>query len=154
MIFTFFFLLIIKRYNMHGYIRKKWITQLCKPNILFLLCKCYTFSSTAFKNCTYMLYDWRVLVVRWLFMPNLGFSSLSRQKEWFKTWKIKDQPNHTNHMKESQSSHCLVVHEDAHLSYKSYKVKNFVSKAIQGTQVPIYTNTHYFCIFQNFSFFY
>ena len=81
----------------------------------------------------------------------LGFSSPSRQKEWFKIWRISDQPNHTYHIKELQSSHCLIMHEDAHL--KLYKVKNFVSKAIQGIQVPIYTNTHYFCIFQNFPFF-
>ena len=36
-------------------------------------------------------------------------------------------------------------------------LENFVSIAIQGTQVPIYTNTHCFCIFlifQNFLFFY
>ena len=62
---------------------------------------------------------------------------------------IKDEPNHTNHVKKLQSSHCLVVHENVHLSYKRYKVKNFVSKAIQGTQVPLYINLHYFYIFQN-----
>ena len=44
------------------------------------------------------------------------------------------------------------MHEDAYLSYKRYKVQNFVSKAIQDTQVPIYTNTHYFCIFLIFLF--
>ena len=34
-------------------------------------------------------------------------------------------------------------------------LKNFISMAIQGTQVPMYTNTHYFCIFLIFSnFFY
>ena len=63
------FLLSIKWHNMHGYIRKKGITQLSKPNILFLLCKCHTLPSMAFMNCTQMLYDWGVLVVRWLFMP-------------------------------------------------------------------------------------
>ena len=62
---------------------------------------------------------------------------------------IKDEPNHTNHVKELQSSHCLVMHENVHLSYKGYKVKNFVSKAIQGTQVPLYINLHCFYIFQN-----
>ena len=83
----------------------------------------------------------------------LGFSSPSRQKEWFKIWRISDQPNHTNHIKELQSSHCLIMHEDAHL--KLYKVKNFVSKAIQGIQVPVYTNTQCFFIFEIFtSFFY
>ena len=80
----------------------------------------------------------------------LEFSSTSRRKEWSKIWKIRDQPNHTNYIKEPQSSHCLVVHEDIHLSYKRYKVKNFISKAIQNTQVPVYTDTHSFCIFQNF----
>ena len=52
----------------------------------------------------------------------LEFSSSSDQKEWFKIWKIRDQSNQPNHIKEPQSSHCLVVHEDAHLSYKRYKV--------------------------------
>ena len=55
----------------------------------------------------------------------------------------KDYPNHINHINEPQSSHCLVVHKDAHLSYKGYKVKKLVSMAIQGTQVPVYTNTNY-----------
>ena len=83
----------------------------------------------------------------------LGFSSPSRQKEWFKIWRISDQPNHTYHIKELQSSHCLIMHEDAHL--KLYKVKNFVSKVIQGIRVPVYTNTQCFFIFEIFtSFFY
>ena len=30
----------------------------------------------------------------------LGFSSPSLQKEWLKRWKIRGQPNHTNHIKE------------------------------------------------------
>ena len=33
----------------------------------------------------------------------LGFSSPSHKKGWFKIWKIKDQPNHTNHINEPQS---------------------------------------------------
>ena len=33
-------------------------------------------------------------------------------------------------------------------------LENFVSMAIQGTQVPMYTNTHYFYIFQIFNFFF
>ena len=32
-------------------------------------------------------------------------------------------------------------------------LENFVSMAIQGTQVSMYTNTHYFCIFLIFQFF-
>ena len=31
----------------------------------------------------------------------LGFSSPSHYKEWFKIWKIKDQPNHTNHINQA-----------------------------------------------------
>ena len=31
-------------------------------------------------------------------------------------------------------------------------LENFISMAIQGTQLPIYTNTHYFCIFLIFLF--
>ena len=62
---------------------------------------------------------------------------------------IKDQPNHTNQIKEPQSSHCLVVHQDDHISYKWYKVKNFVSKAIpRYISTSIHKHTHYFCIFQ------
>ena len=30
---------------------------------------------------------------------------------------------------------------------KIQSLENFASMATQGTQVPIYTNTHYFCIF-------
>ena len=33
-------------------------------------------------------------------------------------------------------------------------LKNFVSMAVQGTQVPMYTNTHYFCIFLIFQKFF
>ena len=33
-------------------------------------------------------------------------------------------------------------------------LENFVSMAIQGTQVLMYTNTHYFYIFQIFKFFF
>ena len=67
----------------------------------------------------------------------LEFYNHSRQKEWFKIWKIRDQPNHTNHIQEPQSSHCLVVHKDAHLSYKWYKVKKLCFKGH-----PRYTSTN------------
>ena len=49
------------------------------------------------------------------------------------------------------------THHKAHLlscalrcSFKLQKIQSlekFVSMTIQGTQVPMYTNTHYFCIF-------
>ena len=64
---------------------------------------------------------------------------------------IKDQPNHTNHINEPQSSHCLVVHEDAHLSYKRYKVKK---QYFCG--YPRYTSTgiHKHTVFVLFRFFF
>ena len=34
-----------------------------------------------------------------IYIVLLKFSSLSSQKEWFKIWKIGDQPNHKNHIK-------------------------------------------------------
>ena len=37
--------------------REKRNIHLCKPNILFLLCKCYTLLSMTFRNCTQMFYD-------------------------------------------------------------------------------------------------
>ena len=44
---------------MHGHIRKRRNTQLCKP-------KHHNF---AMPKHTDVIYDWQVLVVRWLFMP-------------------------------------------------------------------------------------
>ena len=85
----------------------------------------------------------------------LGFYSPSRQREWFKIWKIRDQPNHTNHIKEPQSSDCLVVHEDAHLSYKWYKVEKLCSKGhprYRSTNIHIHTLFLYFLIFPLFIF--
>ena len=36
---------------------------------------------------------------------------------------------------------------------KIQNLENFISMVIQGTQVPMYTNTHCFCIFLIFFFF-
>ena len=84
----------------------------------------------------------------------LGVFSPSRQKDWFNIWKIKDQPNHTNHINEPQSSHFLVVHEDAHLSYKRYKVKKFCFKGHpRHISTSIYKHT-LFLYFSKISLFY
>ena len=84
----------------------------------------------------------------------LGFSSHSRQKEWFKIWKIRDQPNHTNHIKEPQNSHCLVVHEDAHLSYKWYKVEKPCFNGHLGyTSTSIHKHTLFLYFFSPFFIF-
>ena len=67
---------------------------------------------------------------------------------------IKDQPNHTNHIKEPQSSHCLVVHEDAYLNYKRYKVAKFCFKSHPRVPKYQYTQTYtVFVFFKNFNFF-
>ena len=68
--------------------------------------------------------------------------------------------NLTYHKHEPQSSlttklTCLVVHRDAHLNYKKHSLENFVSMAIQSTQVPMYTKHTLFLYFSDFSnFFY
>ena len=52
-----------------------------------------------------------------------------------------------------QSSHCLVMHGDAHLSYKRYKVKKPCFNGHPKVHKYLYTHTHYFCVFQKISFF-
>ena len=79
----------------------------------------------------------------------LGFSSPSCQKEWFKIWKIRDQPNQPNHIKDPQSSHYIVVHENVHLSYKRYKVWKICFK---GHPRYICTNIHKHTLFLYFFF--
>ena len=50
---------------------------------------------------------------------------------------------------ESQSSHCLVAHEDVHLNYKWYKVSEILFRwSSKGTQVPVYTNHTVFVFFK------
>ena len=66
---------------------------------------------------------------------------------------VKDQPNH---IKEPQSSHYLVVHEDAHLSYKRYKVEKLCFKGHpKYTSTSIHTHTHtLFLYFSKFLLFF
>ena len=46
------------------------------------------------------------------------------------------------------------MHRDAHLSYKLIQsLEDFVSMAIQGTQVPMYTKHTLFLYFSDFSIF-
>ena len=83
----------------------------------------------------------------------LGFSSPSHKKGWFKIWKIKDQPNHINYIKESQISHCLVVHKDAHQSNKRYKVEKLCLKGHpRYTSTNIHKHTPFFVFFKFFYF--
>ena len=43
---------------------------------------------------------------------------------------------------ESQSSYCIVMHEDAHLSYKRYKVKKICFNSHPKVHKYQYTQTH------------
>ena len=72
-----------------------------------------------------MFYDWWVLVVRCLFMlfsynflviPVKKSDKTINNKRLTKSYKSHNEP---------QSSHCLVMHEDAYLSYRRYKVKKY-----------------------------
>ena len=54
--------------------------------------------------------------------------------------------NYTHHKNEPQSSHCLIVHWDAHLSYKWYKVEKLCFKGH-----PKYTSTKIHTLFLYFS---
>ena len=65
-----FFAYIFFEHITHGHIREKRNIQLCKP-------KHHNF---AMPKHTDVIHDWPALVVKWLFMPLLGFSSPSRQK--------------------------------------------------------------------------
>ena len=47
------------------------------------------------------------------------------------------------------------MHRDAHLNYKKIQsLENFVSMAIQGTQVPMYTKHTLFLYFSDFSIYF
>ena len=53
----------------------------------------------------------------------LGFSSSSPKKRVIEDMNDKNLTKSYKSHNEPQSSHCLVVHKDAHLSYERYKVK-------------------------------
>ena len=83
-------------------------------------------------------YDWRATVVRWLLMPfSQDFLVLPVKKSDMGV-KNKRQLNLTHHKQEAQEIQSL---------------ENFVSMAIQGTQVPMYTKHTQFLYFSNFSIF-
>ena len=78
-------------------------------------------------------YDWRATVVRWLFMPfSYDFLALPIKNSDMSV-KYKKLLNLTHHKHEPQS------------------LENFVSLAIQGTQVPMYTKYTLFLYFSDFS---
>ena len=85
---------------------------------------------------TDVLHDWRTTVVRWLLMSFSQDFLVIPIKKSNMSVKYKRQLNLTHHKQESQS------------------LQNFVSMAIQGTQVPMYTKHTLFLYFFDFSIFF
>ena len=85
---------------------------------------------------TDVLHDWRTTVVRWLLMPFSQDFLVIPVKKSDTSVKYKRQINLTHYKQESQS------------------LQNFVSMAIQGTQVPMYTKHTLFLYFSDFSIFF
>ena len=82
----------------------------------------------------------------------LRFSSLSHKKEWYK-YEISETILIVLITNTSHKAHLLSCALRCSSKLQEIQnLKNFISMAIQGTQVPIYTNTHYFCIFFLFLF--
>ena len=117
------FLLSIKMHIMHGHIRERKEMPIYVSQTSYSYCASVTLQSTAFMSCTQLFYDERFLVVRWLFMSfSYNFLVLPIKKSDIDMSDKRLTKSYKSH-NEPQSSHCLVVHEDAHLSYKRYKVK-------------------------------
>ena len=87
---------------------------------------------------TYVVHDWQVLVVRWLFIPSSQNFLVLPIKKSDMSIKYKRLLNRTHHQHEPQNSLAQLC----------------IKMLIQGTQVSIYTNTHCFCIFLIFQFFF
>ena len=65
--------------------------------------------------------------------------------------------NHSTHIHLLNTIKYILTQTLEKLCKKLQKIQSlekFVSIAIQGTQVPMYTNTHCFCIFLIFQFFF
>ena len=98
-------------------------------------------------------HDWWATVVRWLFMPFSQDFLVFPVKKSDTSVKYQKSLNLTHH-KQATKFTCLVVHRDAHLSYKRYKVQKTLFQwpsnvhKYQCTQ-----NRHCFYIFLFFFFF-
>ena len=89
-----------------------------------------------------------------IFVFLLRFFSPSYQKRVIKIWIIKRLTKSCKSHKQATNLILLSCAWRCHLSYKRYKVHKYFSDVIQGTQVLVYTNIHYFCIFQIFPLFF
>ena len=95
-------------------------------------------------------YDWRAIVVRWLFMPFFRIFKSFPSKRVIWVLSIRDNSilfitnkSHKAHLL-SCTQRCLFKLQ------KIQSLKNFVSMAIQGTQVPMYTKQTLFLYFSDF----
>ena len=108
---------------MHGHIRERKEMPIYVSQTSYSYCASVTLQSTAFMSCTQLFYDERFLVVRWLFMSfSYNFLVLPIKKSDIDMSDKRLTKSYKSH-NEPQSSHCLVVYEDVHLSNKRYKVK-------------------------------
>ena len=94
-IFVFiFFAYFLFEHIMHGHIRKKRNTQLCKP-------KHHNFATLKHTN---VIHDWQILVVRWLFITFFQDFLVLPVKKSDMSIKYKRLLNRTHHQHESQNS--------------------------------------------------
>ena len=129
---------------MHGYIRDRKEV----PNDVKLLTLHFCYVKA------YRCHDWRATVVRWLFMHFLQDFLVLSSKKVIRVLSTRDylillitNTSHKVHLF-SCAQRCSSKLQ------KIQSLKNFFSMAIQGTQVPMYTNSHCFCIFLIFQFFF
>ena len=119
-----------------GIYREKRNTQLCKP-------KTSQFCYVEAYRCYIWLAGFSGEMI--IYVSLLEFSSPSYQKEWKITWSYSSQT-------QAAKLTCLVVHRDAHLSYKRYKVYKLCFKCHPRYTSTNIHNTHCFCIFLIFQF--
>ena len=92
-------------------------------------------------------HDWRATVVRWLFLPFSQHFLVLPVKKSDTSVKYKRLLNLTHHKHEPQSSLAQFAQIYSFKLQKIQSLENFVSMAIQGTQVSMYTNTLFLYFF-------
>ena len=132
-----FFAYFLFEHIMHGNIRERRNTQLCKP-------KTSQFCYAGAYRCYTWLASFSGEIVIYAFL--LEFSSPSCQKEWlkYKEWKIT-----WSYSSQTQATKltCFVVHRDAHLSYKKYKIKKTLFQWPFRVHMYQYTQSHIVFVF-------
>ena len=152
-IFAYFFLLSI---SCMGIYERKENTQLCKLEHPYFAMQVLHLTEHGFyKLHTYVLWLTSFSSEMVIYAFHLGFSSHSHKKEWFKIWKIRDQPNHTNQIKQAIK---LILLSCAWKSLSKLQEmqswETFFQRPSKVHKYQFTQNTHCFCIFLIFPFFY